>query len=493
LLPQCIDWVLQDPQYISWQDTEHVCLLLIRGGAGKGKTMMSISLVERLSAFHDTSTIVIYFFCQNADYEINTIEAIIKGLILQLVNQQKELMESLRRHWDHENDRFDKDVSDWRILWYIFLEMLEQCQYKYQRVYIVVDALDECEGDGMADFLKCLVRTGLHHSPRVLIKWLFTSRPLDSAEQELLVGTEQVLVSLELNSDHISQSISTYITSKVNELDHRHHYGEKLRQDIQFELSTKAENTFLWISLVCKQLEDVHGSEAIATIQASPSGLDQLYQVALQQLCSDKSRSPLVDYSVQLLKMMMLVYRPLNKVETAGLMKLSHQPKIIDVIINRCASFFMTRGDNIEFVHKSARDYLAGKVGQSILASCGSYGQGEVALGCLSYLTKQLKMNLVNLSRPDSTREPIQKDSLVTSMDYAATFWVQHLSSAKHTTEIQAALIEQIELFFRTKLLEWLECLSLLDKLSRAVEALRILTDITDVCETRIVYILIFN
>ena len=38
-----------------------------------------------------------YFFCQNANYELNILEAIIKSLILQLVNQQQKLKESLQR------------------------------------------------------------------------------------------------------------------------------------------------------------------------------------------------------------------------------------------------------------------------------------------------------------------------------------------------------------------------------------------------------------
>ena len=74
-------------------------------------------------------------------------------------------------------------------------------------------------------------------------------------------------------------------------------------------------------------------------------------------------------------------------------------------------------------------------------------------------------------------------NGLAASMAYAATFWVQHLDSAKQNTAIQKALTEHGEVgtFLRTKLLEWLECLSLLDKLPRAVEAFKILTDIADV------------
>jgi hypothetical protein len=111
LLHKCIDWILQDPQYISWKDGDDVCLLWIKGGAGKGKTMMSIGLIEHLSLLRDTSAVVTYFFCQNANYELNTVEAIIKGLILQLVNQQKELKESLRCRWDTVNERFVGDVT----------------------------------------------------------------------------------------------------------------------------------------------------------------------------------------------------------------------------------------------------------------------------------------------------------------------------------------------------------------------------------------------
>jgi hypothetical protein len=72
---------------------------------------MSIGLIKRLSLPQDKSTVVAYFFCQNVDYKLMTLEAIIKGLILQLVNQQKELKESLRRRWDTMNERFDEDVT----------------------------------------------------------------------------------------------------------------------------------------------------------------------------------------------------------------------------------------------------------------------------------------------------------------------------------------------------------------------------------------------
>jgi hypothetical protein len=39
----------------------------------------------------------------------------------------------------------------------------------------------------------------------------------------------------------------------------------------------------------------------------------------------------------------------------------------------------------------------------------------------------------------------------------------------------------EVGTFLRTKLLEWLECLSLLDKLPRAIKAFKTLIDIADI------------
>lgn len=126
--------------------------------------MMSVGLVEELLRVRHKLATVTYFFCQNADNELNTLEFIIKGLILKLMSQQIELKESLRRRWDTKNDRFNEGVTSWRNLWNILLEILDRCNFL--KVYLIVDALDECQDSGMADFLKLVVRNGLGTSTR---------------------------------------------------------------------------------------------------------------------------------------------------------------------------------------------------------------------------------------------------------------------------------------------------------------------------------------
>ncbi|KAK6613460.1 hypothetical protein H4I95_01804 [Botrytis cinerea] len=140
------------------------------------------------------------------------------------------------------------------------------------------------------------------------------------------------------------------------------------------------------------------------------------------------------------------------------------------------------RGTDIEFVHQSSRDYLVGENGKCILDTSELYGHHEIVVSCLSYLSQKLKVNLVDLPRPDSTWSSMEQNELLRSLDYSATFWAQHLEGARWEIPMQSAPIEQrvIHTFLCSKFLEWLECLSLLDKLERAADALKILQNIAD-------------
>ncbi|GFF65994.1 vegetative incompatibility protein HET-E-1 [Aspergillus lentulus] len=457
LVHQSIQWILEDPQYKDWENGDDVGLLWIKGGAGKGKTMLSIGLIERLARAQDESTVVIYSFCQNADYELNTLEAILKGLILQLANQQTELKESLRRRWDTIQESFSEDVTSWQSLWNILFEMLARC--KYSRVYMVVDALDECQNDDVVDFLKSIVRKGLDHPGK--IKWMLTSRPWDGAERVLLAGQDQVQINLdgEHNSQSVSGAVEAYITSKVEELSRQHKYGVALKSEIMTELTERSEGTFLWVSLVCKALESVCRDDALSTVQSLPPGLHPFYDRVLNQL--NEGELAEVQKCMRLLKAMMTVYRPLKVEEVASVIGLTDEEDAIRALVDCCASFIRLREDNIEFVHQSARDYLAGENGLSILDSHGRFGHEEIVLACLSFLSECLKPNLVDLPRPDATRDSIEalengpKNGILSRVAYAAMFWVSHLQNTSNDTDKS-----QVSVFLHTKLLEWLECLT---------------------------------
>jgi hypothetical protein len=260
----------------------------------------------------------------------------------------------------------------------------------------------------------------------------------------------------------------------VNELTRRQKYGAMLKQKLKAELTEKAEGTFLWVSLACRRLESVCREKALITIQTLPPGLYPLYDRIFRQLTEGERVE--VQRCMRLLKVMMLAYRPLKVEEVSSVTGLTDEEDAIRATVDRCASFIKMPENIIQFVHQSARDYLAGENGQSILDLHDDFGHGEIALSCLFHLSELLKPNLLELQRPNSTRESLKmlehgkKSGLLASMDYAATFWVQHLENSAHIADKGA-----VSTFLCTKLLEWLECLSLLDKLPQAIKALQAL------------------
>lgn len=108
------------------------------------------------------------------------------------MKQQTVLKEHLRDRWDSERNSFIADITSWRTLWDIFWEMLDSSNCT--RIYVIMDALDECQDEGMAEFLRPITLTGLDRPDK--IKWMLTSRPLGSAERELLASHDQVQVNL---------------------------------------------------------------------------------------------------------------------------------------------------------------------------------------------------------------------------------------------------------------------------------------------------------
>jgi hypothetical protein len=314
---------------------------------------------------------------------------------------------------------------------------------------------------------------------------------LDEADRELLNTAGQVGIGLELNSDHLDAAIKTYAKEKIRFLYPFNNAGQQILQRLGTELLQRAEGTFLWISLVCKMLEDdgtgerVPPSKALLAIQDLPPGLHSLYEQIFQQVL--KGKAGIVNACLRLLKVMTLAFRPLNRAEVFSVTGLSEEEVSSEKIIGRCASFIRTRGSIIEFVHQSSRDFLAG----SSLFTCDDYGHGDIALNCLSYMSAVLEPNLIRLPLPNSgpptkaleEREFDDQAAILNALDYAATLWADHLEAARQTDLVQDALSGhgQVLKFIKAKLLEWLECLSLLGRLPHAIKILRLIEAIAQV------------
>ena len=93
------------------------------------------------------------------------------------------------------------------------------------RVYLIVDALDECDS-GLSQLLDTIALSGPESSSQV--KWLVASYNRPDIKERLRSDGSHLKISLELNLSHILHAINTFIDFKVWELVEQKKYNIKL-------------------------------------------------------------------------------------------------------------------------------------------------------------------------------------------------------------------------------------------------------------------------
>src|SRR5438876_168968 len=167
LLKDSYVWILNHQDFIRWRDINETRLLWIKGDPGKGKTMLLIGIVRELKKLLSTqnSGLLSYFFCQGTDLRLNKATSVLRGLMYQLLVQKPSLISHLRERYDKEKEKeLFEGVNAFYALQDIFTKMLQDP--RLATVYLVVDALDECES-GLSQLLDIIIRNTSTASSRV--------------------------------------------------------------------------------------------------------------------------------------------------------------------------------------------------------------------------------------------------------------------------------------------------------------------------------------
>ena len=462
LLEDSYVWILSHRDFIDWRDGDETQLLWIKGDAGKGKTMLLIGIVKELQQLKSThSDLVSYFFCEGVDARLNNATAVLRGLIYQLVVQQPLLISHLRKRYDIAGRQLFEDVNAFVALSNIFTEMVHDT--RLTRVYLVVDALDECES-GLLKLLDFIVQNVSTSFSRV--KWLLSSRNWHDIEERLRINDSLVKVTLELNAESVSAAVDAYIDHKVSELDRRKQYKE-LRVQITEELRQKADGTFLWVALVCKELESVGSYEALAVLHEIPSELKGLYDRMMCQIKKLKRNDP--KHCKSVLSTVILAYQPLHILELETLAGLPRLVPLME-IIKKCASFLTIRDDIVYPVHQSAKDYLTNDAETEIWPDGRTKKHVMMVSQSVDAMKKTLRRDLYDLVDPGCIIEQVDcpKPDPLIPIRYACLHWIDHLCEINNDLYDQVGLCDNgtIDEFLKNHFLHWLEALSLLKNIS---------------------------
>jgi hypothetical protein len=464
-------WILDNVDFQRWCHDQQSRLLWIKGDPGKGKTMLLCGIIDELKKSTVETGLLSFFFFQGTDSRINNATAVLRGLIYLIVDQQPSLISHIRKKYDHAGKALFEDTNAWAALSEIFTNMLQDPGLK--STYFIVDGLDECQKDlpQLLDFIVQMSST----SPRV--KWIVSSRNWPEIEKRLEIAGEKVKLCLELNAESVSAAVGKYIRYKVDRLARLQKYDQKTRDAVRHHLSSNANDTFLWVALVCQYLEKVSRWNTLPKLNMNmfPPGLDALYERMMEQIYNSDD----VDICKRILAYTTTVYRPITLKELTifddVLEATSDDLESLGEIIGLCGSFLTIREGIVYFVHQSAKDFLLRKASDGIFPSGMQEIHCTIFLRSLQVMSRTLRRDIYGLCAPGFPIDLVEQPdpNPLTAADYSCVYWVDHLcdwdssKSAKHRDDLQDG--GAVDKFLRQKYLYWLEGLSLRRSISEGV------------------------
>ncbi|ORX93522.1 hypothetical protein BCR34DRAFT_677790, partial [Clohesyomyces aquaticus] len=469
LLEDSYRWILENSDFQRWRDDEQSRLLWIKGDPGKGKTMLLCGIVNELSKSMTKTDQLSYFFCQATDSRTNSATAVLRGLLYLLVKHQPSIVSHIRKKHDDAGKALFEDVNAWVALSEVFTDVVRDPSLK--GTCLIVDALDECV-TGLPKLLDFIVQTSCV-SARV--KWIVSSRNWPNIEERLERAGQKVKLSLELNAASVSTAVQFYIRHRVAQLALDKNYREKEKGAVVAHLTSNANDTFLWVALVCQDLSNIPRWKVLAKLEAFPPGLDALYNRMMQHISSSDD----VDLYKRILALIAIVYRPVTLNELTSLCEpledMADDLASVQQIAGLCGSFLTIRSGMVYFVHQSAKDFLCTKAVNDIFPSGIKEVHRAIFLRSLQVMSKTLQRDMYGLRAlgyPSDQVEELDLDLLASSC-YSCIYWIDHLcdwsssSSANSSVDLQDG--GAVHEFLREKYLYWLEALSLCKSMPKGV------------------------
>ncbi|KAL5373504.1 hypothetical protein DPSP01_012633 [Paraphaeosphaeria sporulosa] len=488
LLADSYRWVLGNTTFRQWQEDQHSHLLWVKGDPGKGKTMLLCGVINELQGLMPRTALLSYFFCQATDSRINSATTVLRGLLYMLVSQEPSLASHIRNAYDRAGKALFEDANAWVALTKIFADVLRDPQLR--TTYLIIDALDEC----VTDLPKLLGFIAKQSCASSRVKWIVSSRNWPAIEEELERAEYKTRLSLELNAESVAAAVKVFIQQKVQRLAQEKRYKPDIKDAVLQHLMSNANDTFLWVALVCQNLQGTPKWNVLKKLAHLPPGLDTLYERMMNQISASDS----ANICLRVLAVTAVLYRPATIVE---LVTLVQQLEDVDdlastqEIIGLCGSFLTLREDTVYFVHQSAQDFLIAKAFDKIFPDSIEQVHWKICSKSLAILSRTLHRDLYSLKAPGSpikNAEPPDPDPLAESR-YPCIYWIDHLCDSK--TMSLASRISSLQArgvvaeFLKKKYIYWLEGLSLCKSVGKGIVLMEKLWSLVQVWYIESVYL----
>jgi len=307
------EWILKEQHFKDWEGQEHRgqesedrrMALWLKGDVGVGKSITLATLVSRLQK--DTKKLTLYHFCSGGRIKPTQVFA---SLLHQLLLKEPDLCPYV--YWKYFHGQAFLSTSAEKL----GSALKSTLSFtKINEVFIILDALDECDDP---DNILVETLSGITLASGSCLKVLISSRP-DGYMAGVNLASERIkLKIIELRPRFVEKDINTYITEQLDSVLSPSLRGADISRAGNV-IKERAGNNWLLTYLLVNDIKEKKGlwtqnklQEIISKLKTFHGGLYERYDKILDKIPQD-ARSD----AMKLFKWLIIARRPLSLKEAS--------------------------------------------------------------------------------------------------------------------------------------------------------------------------------
>ncbi|KAK2797440.1 hypothetical protein FQN51_008473 [Onygenales sp. PD_10] len=237
-------WLLESAQFETWAATKKQTLFC-PGMPGAGKTMLTSIVINHLEEKFQADPAmefkigIAYIYCNFKQHDKQEIYDLLASLLKQLAACQSSLPKDVKELYDCH-----KDITT-RPTLHEILRVFDSVTATFSRVFIVVDALDECPASNRRRFLEELFKLQRQHGVNIFA----TSRDIPEI-------VDQFKDSPQLEIRASNKDVVRYLENHMEQLLPFVQKDRQLQDKIKEEISEAVDGMFLLVPIYLGLLED---------------------------------------------------------------------------------------------------------------------------------------------------------------------------------------------------------------------------------------------
>ncbi|KIJ14091.1 hypothetical protein PAXINDRAFT_100315 [Paxillus involutus ATCC 200175] len=415
-------WLAKDERFRRWLD-EPGTELWIAGAPGFGKTVLFSTSVEVVRTHASARgarccCAYSYFDARESGGASRKFETLLRSILGQLCFNRADVPDAMKRLYGVDSDEHPEPTLAQ------LSTTLGEVVKGFDDVYILIDALDECESQGkLLDWMTSLQSTtpGLH--------LLATSRPERIIEERMSKSSH---ICISLNSELLDDDIKTYVDERVEASDD---LKLLMTEEMKKRLRVRGDGMFRLVAFWIDELKDCRSLKTVRDkLEHLPTSLNDMYTSMVLKIKADdleyaKAIMPWLLFSAERLKLEEIAAaawfgysdgRPAFDKDRG----FAHPKAVLDVF----GGLVVMSDDGVTLAHLTVKEFLLEP--KSPLHVNEPDAHSFIARCCLTYLLDQF---------PPRVAAGVQGFPL---HKYAVQNWMHHASSTRDIEDTQSVIYE---------------------------------------------------